>query len=111
MQQPADLAKSLPLTGQITHHMRSIDKSEISWSSWDNGLLFEHVSWHQSNGMVPSSALCWSGNIQPYDQCYPSPDIPHTPCLSNKYVNKFFLSSASPSSSVNRCDHVVLPVQ
>ena len=82
--------------------MRSINKSEISWSSWDNGLLFECISWHQSNGMVPSSASCWHGNIWPYDQCYLSPDIPHSPCLSNKSVNKF-LSFASPLSSVNRC--------
>ncbi len=33
----------------------------------------------------------------------PEPSTPRTPCLSNKYVNRFFLSSASPSSSANRC--------
>jgi len=33
----------------------------------------------------------------------PEPTIPRTPCLSNKYVNRFFLSSANPSSSANRC--------
>jgi hypothetical protein len=33
----------------------------------------------------------------------PEPSTPRTPCLSNKYVSRFFLSSASPSSSANRC--------
>ena len=26
-----------------------------------------------------------------------------TPCLSNKYINRFFFSSARPSSNANRC--------
>ena len=29
--------------------------------------------------------------------------MPRAPCLSNRYVSKFFLSSASPSKRVNRC--------
>jgi hypothetical protein len=33
-----------PSTGQMAHHTRSIDKSEINLSCWDNGLLFGHGS-------------------------------------------------------------------
>lgn len=31
------------------------------------------------------------------------PGMPRAPCLSNRYVSKFFFSSASPSSNAKRC--------
>ena len=34
---------------------------------------------------------------------FPPTAPPLAPCLSNKYVNKFFFSSGKPSRSVNKC--------